>query len=63
MKILVTGVAGFLGSHLSKKLIENNHEVIGIDNLKGGDRCNIPRKVRFYLKDTANFRDNVMFNL
>ncbi len=31
--IVVTGSAGFIGFHLSKKLIENGHEVIGIDNL------------------------------
>ena len=33
MKILVTGAAGFIGFHLIKKLISNNNEVIGIDNL------------------------------
>ena len=33
MKILVTGAAGFIGFHLSKRLLEMNHEVIGIDNL------------------------------
>ena len=33
MKILVTGSAGFIGYHLSKKLIDSNHEVFGIDNL------------------------------
>lgn len=33
MKILVTGAAGFIGYHLSKKLIENNHDVVGIDNI------------------------------
>lgn len=33
MKILITGTAGFIGSHLSKRLINSNHEVIGIDNL------------------------------
>ena len=33
MSILVTGSAGFIGFHLTKKLIENGHEVIGIDNL------------------------------
>ena len=33
MKILVTGCAGFIGFHLSKSLIEQGHEIIGIDNL------------------------------
>lgn len=33
MKILITGTAGFIGSHLSKKLISQNHEVVGIDNI------------------------------
>ncbi|WP_436858737.1 NAD-dependent epimerase [Mammaliicoccus sciuri] len=33
MKILITGTAGFIGSHLSKKLITQGHEVIGIDNI------------------------------
>ena len=33
MKILVTGAAGFIGYHLAKKLLELNHEVIGLDNI------------------------------
>ncbi|MGF3182953.1 NAD-dependent epimerase [Facklamia sp. P12934] len=33
MKILITGAAGFIGFHLSKKLLKMSHEVIGIDNL------------------------------
>ncbi len=33
MKILVTGAAGFIGYHLVIKLLKNNHEVVGIDNL------------------------------
>jgi UDP-glucuronate 4-epimerase len=33
MKILVTGAAGFIGYHLVKNLIEDNHEVIGLDNI------------------------------
>jgi UDP-glucuronate decarboxylase len=41
MKILLTGAAGFLGSHLSKKLIDNNHEVIGLDDLSTGSVNNI----------------------
>jgi UDP-glucuronate decarboxylase len=41
MKILLTGAAGFLGSHLSSKLIDNNHEVIGLDDLSTGSVKNI----------------------
>jgi UDP-glucuronate decarboxylase len=41
MKILLTGAAGFLGSHLSKKLVDNNHEVIGLDDLSTGSLKNI----------------------
>ncbi len=33
MKILITGVAGFIGYHLGKKLLEIGHEIVGIDNL------------------------------
>ncbi|MBR8835673.1 MAG: GDP-mannose 4,6-dehydratase [Stigonema ocellatum SAG 48.90 = DSM 106950] len=40
-KILVTGVAGFLGSHLLDKLVASGHEVVGIDNLSMGKLENI----------------------
>ena len=33
MKVLVTGVAGFIGSHLARRLLDQGHEVLGIDNL------------------------------
>jgi UDP-glucuronate 4-epimerase len=33
MKVLITGVAGFIGMHLAKKLLENDIQVIGMDNL------------------------------
>ena len=33
MKYLVTGVAGFIGYHTAKRLLENNNEIIGIDNI------------------------------
>ena len=33
MKILVTGCAGFIGMHVTKKLLQANHEVVGIDNI------------------------------
>lgn len=40
-RILVTGGAGFLGSHLCEKLLENNHEVLCVDNFFTGSRRNI----------------------
>lgn len=36
IKVLITGVAGLLGSHFSKYLLDNGYEVVGIDNLSGG---------------------------
>jgi UDP-glucuronate decarboxylase len=41
MKILVTGGAGFLGSHLCEKLLESGHEVICLDNFYTGSKVNI----------------------
>ena len=41
MKILITGVAGFLGSHLAQNLSESGHKVIGVDNMMGGYEDNI----------------------
>jgi len=41
MKILVTGGAGFLGSHLCERLLEMNHEVICVDNFYTGNKANV----------------------
>ncbi len=41
MRILITGGAGFLGSHLSERLIQEGHEVICLDNFYTGRRANI----------------------
>ena len=54
-KILVTGVAGFLGSHLSEQLSELGHKVIGIDNMIGGYKDNIPKGVEFHNIDCCDF--------
>jgi len=54
-KILVTGVAGFLGSHLAEQLANLGHEVIGIDNMIGGYKDNIPKNIKFYNIDCCDF--------
>ena len=55
MKILITGVAGMLGSHLAEILTNKNHEVYGIDNLSIGKKKNIEiknkKKFKFYKLD------------
>ena len=53
-KILITGVAGFLGSHLAEKLSNMNHEIIGVDNLKGGYKDNIPNQIKFFNYDCCD---------
>ena len=54
MKTLVTGGAGFIGSHLTDKLIELGHEVIVLDNLCLGKQENINPKAEFYNIDICD---------
>src|SRR5262245_33113480 len=41
VRILLTGAAGFIGSHLSRRLVADGHQVVGVDNLVTGSRENI----------------------
>jgi UDP-glucose 4-epimerase len=52
-KILVTGVAGFIGSHVARGLLRDGHAVVGIDDLSGGDIVNVPPQVDFIEVDLA----------
>ena len=56
-KILVTGAAGFLGSHLSEKLMKLGHDVVGIDNMTGGYKDNVPENIKFYKMDCCNLNE------
>ncbi len=61
MRILVTGGAGFLGSHLSDRLLSEGHEVIAVDNFFTGNKRNV-----WHLSDNKNFeliRHDVTFPL
>lgn len=51
MKILVTGGAGFIGSHIADRMIEQGHSVVILDNLSMGRIENINPKAKFYLLD------------
>lgn len=51
MQILLTGAAGFLGSHISARLLRDGHQVIGLDDFSTGDRLNLTS-----LMDHPNFR-------
>jgi len=54
--VLVTGAAGFLGSHICKELLNRQYNVKGVDNLLGGDKDNIPFLKTFYKADCADFK-------
>jgi dTDP-glucose 4,6-dehydratase len=60
MRILITGAAGFLGSHLCDKLLAQGHEIIGMDNFITGSKENLEHlagneKFSFIRHDVANF--------
>lgn len=59
MRIVITGAAGFIGSHLSETLLDRGHSIVGIDNLLTGDIANIShlmgRDFVFVKHDVTNY--------
>jgi UDP-glucose 4-epimerase len=54
MRILLTGGAGFIGSHVLRVYLEAGHEVVVVDDLSGGRRENVPFHVPFYRVDVCD---------
>jgi UDP-glucose 4-epimerase len=57
MNVLVTGGAGFIGSHLADRLVRTGHEVVVVDNESTGRRDNIACAVRYLEGDVSNPAD------
>lgn len=55
MKVLITGIAGFIGSHLAEALLADGHEVAGVDDLSTGRRENVPDKAWFHYGDVRGW--------
>lgn len=60
MKVLVTGGAGFIGSHIVDQLIEEGYEVCIIDNMSHGKEKNMNKDAKFYKID---IRDKEIINI
>ncbi len=54
MKACVTGVAGFLGSHVAEELVLRGHAVVGVDSMLGGSLDNVPPGVDFHPIDCCS---------
>ena len=51
MNILITGGAGYIGSHITEKLVKQKNNVVIVDNLKTGSRRLINKKAQFFKSD------------
>jgi UDP-glucose 4-epimerase len=52
-KILITGVAGFIGSHVAQRFLQEGYRVYGVDDLSGGKLENVPTEVDFIQGDLS----------
>lgn len=53
-RVFITGVAGFLGSHLAERMLQSGHEVVGCDNMIGGYEDNVPAGIEFHKSDARD---------
>lgn len=64
MRVLVTGGAGYIGSHTVNALLEDGNDVVVLDNLYTGHRQAVNKKAKFYHGDVldTNFVTNILMN-
>jgi UDP-glucose 4-epimerase len=55
MRVFISGIAGFLGSHLADRMLSMGHTVVGCDSLLGGELINVPPDAEFYQYDCRDF--------
>ena len=56
-KVLVTGVAGFIGSKVCEELQRKKFSIIGVDDLSSGKKRNIPKNITFFNFDLSNYQN------
>lgn len=54
MQVLVTGVGGFIGSHVARRLVTEGYSVVGIDDFSNGSPDNVPKDIDFIEGDLEN---------
>ena len=59
MKIFISGIAGFLGSHLAESFLNEGHKVVGCDSLIGGELDNVPPDAEIYQYDCC-YRNSML---
>lgn len=59
MRAIVTGAAGFIGSHVAETLLASGHEVLAVDDLSGGFRDNVPAGARFEQRSVTEPLDDL----
>jgi UDP-glucose 4-epimerase len=59
MKAIITGAAGFIGSHVAEILTDQGHDILGIDDLSGGFAENIPQQVAFEPRSVTDKLDDL----
>ena len=58
MRVLITGGAGYIGSHVCNLLIDKGYEVTVIDSLVTGNKNLIPKKAKLVVSDIADEKKN-----